>query len=744
MKIRQKLIILLLAIAIVPAMVISLVAYVTIGDQITAKTKEQLESIANKQAEQIDTLLRNNQVALTGTINAFDLNDGLSAYFASSGKSGSGAINKALDRIEEASLTIDEIFVLDPSGLIMGSSVTGQAGKQLPAELYSAKAPDEALFTIRKDPRDGFFKLFVDSKFLVNNKQPAIMVIAFNLERILDTLEDYSGLGETGETVLAVKEGANAVSMFALRFDPVAAFKTKLNSLKLFDGNASYENITDYRKRSVMEVTRSIQLADWGLGTKIDRDEALAPIAGLGKSILIIAGLASFIIIVLAIYVARSFAKPITLLIEKTKKIIAGDFSQKITVTSRDEIGELGATFNTMTEQLAASYQGLERKVAERTGQLNQKVEELGQAKAKDDAMLGSIGEGMIVTDDVGNILRINSLAVDMLGMITADVVGKQASSAYTLYDDGDKPIPTNQWPIYLTLQTGQKTVQTTRVIHPGGTKSALGLTATPVIQQGKTIGAIEIIRDITKEKEVDRMKTEFISLASHQLRTPLSAIRWFTEMLISGDAGKLTTDQAEFAKNIADSTERMIQLVNSLLNISRIESGRIIIDPKPTDLRELVAGIVNDLKGKTVERNQTLAVSVHNELPKINIDPRLIGQVYLNLLTNAIKYTPKGGEITVFISRKGDDVVSQVTDNGYGIPVSEQAKMFKKFFRATNIVKVETDGTGLGMYLVKSIIESSGGKIWFKSEEGKGTTFWFSLPMSGMKAKAGEVTIGE
>ncbi len=269
------------------------------------------------------------------------------------------------------------------------------------------------------------------------------------------------------------------------------------------------------------------------------------------------------------------------------------------------------------------------------------------------------------------------------------------------------------------------------------------------------------VVREITYEKEVDRMKTEFISLAAHQLRTPLTSIKWFGELLISGGAGELSPEQKEMVSNMYGSTERMVALVNSLLNISRIESGRLIVEPKPSALSDVISGVVFDVKAKIEEKQHYLEVSVAKDLPQLNIDPKLVRNVYMNLLTNAIKYTPKGGKVYIEVkvleegselSKKADlvgkgaiggEVVSMIQDSGMGIPQSQQTKVFEKFFRANNAVMVETDGNGLGLYLVKSIVEESGGRIWFESEENKGTKFYFTLPLAGSAAKQGEVRLG-
>jgi signal transduction histidine kinase len=250
---------------------------------------------------------------------------------------------------------------------------------------------------------------------------------------------------------------------------------------------------------------------------------------------------------------------------------------------------------------------------------------------------------------------------------------------------------------------------------------------------------AVKVFKEI---EEVQQMKTEFISLASHQLRTPLVGMKWGLEMLLNGDLGVLEPPQYEYVNDVYKSNERMISLVSGLLNVSRVESNRFMINPQPTDLNTLAQEVIDELKQKSQENNQIITLKSSANLPKINIDPQLVHHVYSNLISNAIKYSPDNQEIVVEIEQQGDMVVSKVVDNGYGIPEEDYGQLFEKFFRARNIIKIETDGTGLGLYLAKAVVEAMHGEIWFESEENKGTTFWFSLPVSGVEPKKGEVSL--
>ena len=373
---------------------------------------------------------------------------------------------------------------------------------------------------------------------------------------------------------------------------------------------------------------------------------------------------------------------------------------------------------------------------------LEHQTTKLLQQNKKDEAILSSIGDAVIVTDQHLNVTLVNESATKLLGYNLDELSGKPYTEMIVALDLQGNPIQQEDRLIHRTIKEQVKLTEEMTYVKKDKTQIIASITSSPIVEGGTVVGVVQVIRDVTREKEVDRMKTEFISLASHQLRTPLSAMRWFAEMLLEGDAGKLNKEQQEFVQNISDSNDRMIALVNSLLNISRIESGRIIIEPKPTDMKKLAEDVVTELQLKIKTKKQKVIVSAHEELPYVMLDGRLIREVFSNLLSNAIKYTPEKGEIVVFISKKSDEVVTQVSDNGYGIPEKDKDKVFEKFYRGENIVKIETDGTGLGLYLAKAIVTSSGGKIWFESEVGVGTTFWFSLPLAGMIAKKGEVAL--
>jgi PAS domain S-box-containing protein len=240
--------------------------------------------------------------------------------------------------------------------------------------------------------------------------------------------------------------------------------------------------------------------------------------------------------------------------------------------------------------------------------------------------------------------------------------------------------------------------------------------------------------RDITKEKRIDKMKTDFIKVASHQLRTPLSAMRWHLEIFLSNDVKNLNEEQSELVKKIYKSNKRIISLVNGLINISKIESGEIPISPKVVNINDLIKSVIEEFSDKVSERNMQISLDVSDSLGEVSLDKDLVSDVYRNMIANSIKYSLDGTDISIKITQDGDNMLSEISDSGLGIPEKDKENIFKKFYRGSNAVDTETDGSGLGLYLAKSVIESSGGKVWFESEQKKGTTFWFTLPIKGIK----------
>ncbi|MEI7498456.1 MAG: ATP-binding protein [Candidatus Falkowbacteria bacterium] len=451
------------------------------------------------------------------------------------------------------------------------------------------------------------------------------------------------------------------------------------------------------------------------------------------------------------VYVAASrLLKPVGELRRVADSLSQNHLADRAKILSGDELEDVGLAFNRVAERLGHTIEETNQQVETQTKDLRLKQQELANQKAaalnilsdiaeeKDKTQLekdkfaliiSSIGDGVLVVDESGKILIFNHAAEQISGFVGQEIIGKPFEKFFILLDDTTgqrveiiREVLHDRQIRYLSNQAA--------LIHCDGRRIPIADSAAPILDaHGEIAGCIMVFRDATKEREIDRQKNEFVSVASHQLRTPLTSIKWYLEMLLDGDMGRLNPDQKEALTLLTESNERLIDLVNRLLNVSRIEAGKVKLDPKPSNLPEIIKTIIIEDKAMA-EKYEVKMVAKIEKLPIIELDPGLIREVISNLITNAIKYTPANGKVTVRAKIENDQVLVSVADSGIGIPQADQVKIFRKFYRATNAVAKETEGTGMGLCVAKSIVELSGGKIWFESIENQGTTFYFTLPV--------------
>ncbi len=445
------------------------------------------------------------------------------------------------------------------------------------------------------------------------------------------------------------------------------------------------------------------------------------------------------------------FTQPMTALIAFAKKISQGTFNQTIKIKRRDEFGQLSDAFNTMSNNLNDLYKNLDEKIIEKTQVLENKQIEVENQKKALLNVLEDMGKEKNISDELATIVRSANepiISIDLNNIITSWNDGAELVYGYSASEMIGQPIkiiiPKEELPetakLYNNLLSGKslKHIQTKRK-RKDGTLVAVLISGSPIKDvSGKVVGASMITTDISKEALIDKAKTEFVSLASHQLRTPLSAINWYTEMLLAGDAGKINKQQKEFLNEIYRGNQRMVELVNALLNVSRLELGTFLVEPKEVDIRTIADSAISDLKPQVISKH---IIFTKNYDPKIKImmlDEKLTTIIFQNLLSNAVKYTPDGGKVNLDITVGKKDLTIAISDTGLGVPKGQQNKIFEKLFRADNVRQTSTEGTGLGLYLVKSIMEATGGSVSFKSEENKGSTFFITIPLGGMKKKEG------
>ena len=242
---------------------------------------------------------------------------------------------------------------------------------------------------------------------------------------------------------------------------------------------------------------------------------------------------------------------------------------------------------------------------------------------------------------------------------------------------------------------------------------------------------AVIITDSFERLAEANRMKSEFVSIVSHQLRSPLSNLRWALELLMSGKIGKIEEKQLEYFTILKENSNRMKELIEDLLIVSRIETAKLLIKKMEFSLEDLVKELIKELTPFALASNVEIKFLNKEDLPKVFADPSQIRLVIENLLDNAIRYIKGIGVVEIKIESQEKNIYFEIKDNGVGIPKEEQKYIFQKFFRSENALRYQTQGSGLGLYISRAIIEKSGGKIGFKSQKGIGSTFWFTLPLT-------------
>lgn len=412
---------------------------------------------------------------------------------------------------------------------------------------------------------------------------------------------------------------------------------------------------------------------------------------------------------------------PIKKVAQGAQLLELGGLNNVLTVNTRDEIEDLAHSFNKMAYSLLKSQEALKFD-----------RDTIAAEKEKSQLVLYGITDAVIAVDLNRKIIIFNKAAQDLTGLKEDEVLGKYISEVIQVYEKDDYIHEFTYCPINGDIGEGIVFSRQHLKINTAKKDTYVNL-VTGRIKEGSKInlGCILTLHDISKERELEEMKLDFVSMAAHELRTPLTSIKGYLYVFIQKYKDKMDKEQQVFVTRMNIATQRLVALVENLLDVARIERGALTIHPEEIDWLKNVKEILNEIKDQAFDKKiQIKLFEPKEKLPLINVDRFRINEVLTNLLTNAITYTPSDGEIVVSIEKKDGSIITHIKDTGQGIPKEALPHLFTKFFRVSGKLEQGSKGTGLGLYITKSIVNMHGGKIWVDSALGVGSTFSFSIPI--------------
>ncbi|MBE3587735.1 MAG: phosphate regulon sensor histidine kinase PhoR [Thermoanaerobacteraceae bacterium] len=393
---------------------------------------------------------------------------------------------------------------------------------------------------------------------------------------------------------------------------------------------------------------------------------------------------------------------PLNEINEAAREMARGRLDRELRIYSQDEIGELARNINNMARQLRETISII--------------TEERNRARA----ILDSMADGVIALDREGHVLVINPVVEELFDLRQEECQGKNILGVIRNYDV--------ERILQKALNKQEPISEEVKIIGPE--PRIFRLHATPLKGPGQeTGGVVVLLRDVTERRKLDQMRTEFVANVSHELRTPLTSIRGFVETLLDGALEDPATAR-HFLEIMNKETERLTRLVDDMLYLSKIEERRVVHRWQPVDLEDIINRVVSLFRPQAREKEINLSVELPRQLPRVQGDPDLLAQVLINLVDNAVKYTPARGRVTIRAATLEDKVRVEVEDTGIGIPAESLPRIFERFYRADKARSRELGGIGVGLAIVKHIIRAHGGKIEVESTPGKGSLFSFTLPL--------------
>lgn len=427
-----------------------------------------------------------------------------------------------------------------------------------------------------------------------------------------------------------------------------------------------------------------------------------------------------FVTIPISYWIAKRITNPVLALISGANRVSQGHLESRITVDTDDELEDMASAFNNMTQKLQSSIE-----------ELKHDKDVIATERNKLEVVLSGIEDAVIALDEQKRVVLLNAAAEKLLGFVNTETVGKKVGQLFKLFIE-DKEIPER---IYFSSSSRRYTLfdQNDVLLHASnGIKKTVHFISGRIQSDVSEVRYILTMQDVTAKQKLEEMKVDFVSMAAHELRTPLTSVRGYLATFLNDYKNTLNDDQKNLLENANTAANRLTELVESLLELTRMEKTGINVKKQSIDWVPFVSKYVHDFNKSAKERSITLEfVKPENPIPQMECDDLRIGEVLSNLLSNALKYTNEGGFVTV--TTQYDTLTKMVTtsvkDTGIGIPKDALENLFTKFYRVPGKLEQTARGTGLGLYISKKIIDLHNGRIWVQSEEGKGSVFAFSLP---------------